>query len=149
MSWNCPDWAHGLWYQKLTKSHGRIAVNSIKYWKKAASEWLIVGRTTLIIKDAINEGVASNYMPIACLLLTCLPIATEKMYDHFLQNPLLLDKKEGCRKESRDTKDPLLVCKAILWNCERMCKGNAIGWTDYKNVHDIVPHLRLKEAVEL
>ena len=39
--------------------------------------------------------------------------------------------------------------KVILRNCGRTCKELVIGWIDYKTACDMVPHLWLKEAVEL
>lgn len=74
----------------------------------------MVGRTALIMKDGLKGRVTSNYTPIAGLLLTCLLIVDEKVYNHRFQNSLLLDKQEGCMKESRDIKYELLIDKAIL-----------------------------------
>ena len=63
-----------------------------------------------------------------------------KIYNHLLQNMLLPNEQKGCRKESRGTKDQLLIDKAILGNCRRTCKGLAMGWIDYKIAYEMVPH---------
>ena len=47
--------------------------------------------------------------------------------------------QKGCKKESRDTTDQLLIDEAILRNCRRACKEVAIGWIDYKKAYDMVP----------
>lgn len=69
--------------------------------------------------------------------------------DHLLHNMLPSNDQKGCKKESRDTTDQLLIDEAILRNCRRACKEVAIGWIDYKKAYDMVPQSWLKEAVEL
>ena len=70
--------------------------------------------------------VVGNYRPIACLplmwdLLTS--IFSEAMYEHLNCQELLPNEQKGCRKNSRGTKDQLLIDKAVLTNCRRriMC----------------------------
>ena len=84
--------------------------------------WMVKGRTVLIQKDPKKGIAASNYRPIACLpimwkILT--GIFADKIYDHLAENDLLPDEQKGCRKNSRGTKDQLLIDKAI----------NAIFWS--------------------
>ena len=43
----------------------------------------------------------------------------------------LPSEQKGCREESRDTEDQLLIDKAILQNCWKTSKGLAMGWIDY------------------
>ena len=154
-SWKSPgpDGVQGFWFKKLTNLHGRMA-NELQSTLESGSvpEWLTVGRTVLIMKDVRKGRIASNYRPIACLplmwkLLT--GVFAEKIYDHLAQNLLLPNEQKGCRKDSRGTKDQLLIDKAILRNCRKKCKGLAVGWIDYKKAYDMVPHTWLKEAVEL
>ena len=78
--------------------------------------WMVKGRTVLIQKDPQKGNVASNYRPIACLpimwkLLT--GIFADRIYDHLADKDLLPDEQKGCRKNSRGTKDQLLIDKAI------------------------------------
>ena len=72
----------------------------------------------------------------------------EKIYD-LLQNMLLPNEQKGCMKNSRGTKDQLLIDKAILKNFRRTCKGFAVGWIDRNKAYNMVPHSWLKEVVEL
>ena len=46
-------------------------------------------------------------------------IMGEKMYEHLGRNDLLTVEQKGCRKESRGTKDQLLIDKTILKNVRR------------------------------
>ena len=74
------------------------------------------GRTVLMQKDPKKGTIASNYRPIAGLpimwkLLT--GIFSDKIYDHLVDKDLLPDEQKGCRKNSRETKDQLLIEKAI------------------------------------
>ena len=148
-----PDGVHGFWFKKLTNLHSRIAEHMQDCLQDGSvPDWLTVGRTVLILKDRNKGRIPSNYRPIACLplmwkLLT--GIFAMKLYDHLLVNHLFPDEQKGCRRESRGTKDQLLIDKAILRNCRRTCKGLAIGWIDYKKAYDMVPHTWIKEVVEL
>ena len=119
--WNCPWWSPWILVSETDKTSWKdYCWTPQKLEKDKVSEWLMVGRTALIMKDGLKGRVASNYTPIACLLLICLLIVDEKVYNHHFQNTLLLDKQEGCTKESRDIKYELLIDKAILWNCTRL-----------------------------
>ena len=76
--------------------------------------WMVKGRTVLIQKDPAKGTVASNYRPIACLpimwkLLT--GMFAESIYKHLDDQNLLPDEQKGCRKQSRGTKDQLLIDK--------------------------------------
>ena len=148
-----PDGVQGFWFKKLTAFHERIAKHLQECLNSGiVPDWLTLGRTVLIMKDRRKGNVASNYRPIACLpliwkLLT--GIFAEKLYNHLLHNSLLPDEQKGCRKDSRGTKDQLLIDKAILRNSRRTCKGLAIGWIDYKKAYDMVPHSWLKEVAEM
>ena len=72
------------------------------------------GKTTLIQKDPEKRNVASNYRSIACLplmwkLLTS--VMAEKVYAHLSEKNVLLGEQKGYRKDSRGTKDQLLIYK--------------------------------------
>ena len=76
-------------------------------------------------------------------------IFAEEIYCHLIQNSFLPNKWKSSRKESRGTKDQLLVDKVILRNCRIICKGLLVGWIDYKRSFDMVPCSWLKEGVEI
>ena len=79
-------------------------------------------------------------MTDACLpqmwkLLTS--IFSEAMYEHFTCQELLLNEQKGCRKNSRGTKDQLLIDKAILNNCRRRLTNLSMAWIDYRKSYDM------------
>ena len=68
------------------------------------------------MKDKSKGTRVGNYRPIACLPImwkVLTGIFADKIYDHLDENNLLPDEQKGCRKNSRGTKDQLLIDKAI------------------------------------
>ena len=68
----------------------------------------------------------SNYRPITCLpfmwkLLTS--IVVDEIYNHLEENDLLPKEQKGRRRNSRGTKDHLLIGKAVMKNCIRRKVG--------------------------
>ena len=62
---------------------------------------MVKGRTVLIQKDHAQETVASNYRPIACLLLMwklVIEILAEKLYGDLQGNRFFQDEQRGHRK---------------------------------------------------
>ena len=45
-----------------------------------------------------------------------------------------------CRKQSRGTKDQLLIDKTIIRNCKRRQTNLGVAWIDFKKAFDMVPH---------
>ena len=113
---------------------------------------MTLGRTSLFMKDPVKGTAADNYRPIACLplmwkLLT--GIFSEKMYQHLEDQSLLPDEQKGCRKNSRGTKDQLLIDKMILKDARKGSKHLAMAWIDYKKAYDMVPHSWILEALDM
>ena len=73
----------------------------------------------------------------------------EMLYHDLERNGLLTDELKGCRKESRGTKDQLLVDKAILKNCRRRLTNLSIAWIAYKKAYDMVPHSWILKCLEM
>ena len=46
-------------------------------------------------------------------------------------------------------KDQLLIDKQILKHCKKYQHNLAMGWIDYKNTYDIVPHRWMIEAMKM
>ena len=59
------------------------------------------------------------------------------------------DEQNGCRKESRGTKDQLLIDKTVLKDCKRRKTNLSMAWTDYKRAYDLVPHSWICECLEM
>ena len=84
----------------------------------------------MIQKDPEKRNAANNYHPIACLplmwkLLTS--VLAEKVYAHLSEKKVLPDEQKGCRKDSRGTKDQLLIDKQILKYCKKHQRSLAMG----------------------
>ena len=73
----------------------------------------------------------------------------EDLYQHLHRSSLLPDEQKGCRKESRGTKDQLVIDMAILCDCKHRKTNLAIAWIDYKKAYDSVPHSWILESLDL
>jgi len=62
---------------------------------------------------------------------------------------LLPDEQKGCRRNTRGTKDQLLIDKMVLKNCRRRHTNLNMAWIDYKKAYDMVPHSWILESVTL
>ena len=62
---------------------------------------------------------------------------------------MLPDEQRGCRKNSRGTKNQLLIDKQVLKHCKKHQRNLAMGWIDYKKAYDMVPHRWLIEAMKM
>ena len=146
-----PDGVRGFWFKKFSNLHQVIAGNLQECLDGGdVPEWMVTGRTVLIQKDSAKGNVASNYRPLACLplmwkLLT--GIFAEKVYDHLKDKNLLPAEQKGCRKQSRGTKDQLLIDKAVMLQARN--RNLAMAWVDYKKAYDMVPHSWLLEVTEM
>ena len=101
------------------------------------------GKTTLIQKDPEKVNAANNCSPIASVplmwkLLTS--VLAEKVYLHLSEKNVLRDQQKGFRKDSRGTKEQLLIDEQILKHCKKHQSNLAMGWIDYKMAYDMVPH---------
>ena len=83
-----PDLVQGFWFKKLTGLHSRLReCLQDCICQGNVPEWMVRGRTVLIQKDTAKVAQASNYHPIACLLmmwklLTGLGVMAETLYHH-------------------------------------------------------------------
>ena len=148
-----PDMVRGFWFKKLTSLH-LVLTDALKecVQRGEVPGWMVKGRTVLIQKDPTQGRSASNYRPIACLplmwkLLT--GIFADKMYDHLHANSLLPDEQKGCRKQSRGTKDQLLIDREVLKEARRKQRSLSMAWIDYKKAYDMVPHSWILETLRL
>lgn len=115
-------------------------------------DWMVEERTPLIMKDPAKGIRVENYRPITCLnllwkLLTS--IFAEKAYKHLLQNELLSFEQKGCRKDSKDTKDQLIIDKMVMKNCKRRKTNLCMAWIDFKKAYDMVPHSWIVESLRM
>ena len=148
-----PEMVRGFWFKKLTSLHV-VLTDALKECVERGEvpEWMVKGRTVLLQKDPVKGRIASNYRPIACLplmwkLLT--GIFAEKIYDHLHTNSLLPDEQKGCRKQSRGTKDQLLIDREVLREARRKKRHLSMGWIDYRKAYDMLPHSWILETLGL
>ena len=62
---------------------------------------------------------------------------------------MLSDEQKECRKDSRGTKEQLLIDKQILKHCKKHQSNLAMGWIDYKKAYVMVPHGWMIEAMKI
>ena len=154
-NWKAPgrDQVRGFWFKKLTSLH-LVLTDALKECVLTGEVpgWMVKGRTVLIQKDPAKGRSASNYRPIACLplmwkLLT--GIFADKIYDHLHASSLLPDEQKGCRKQSRGTKDQLLIDREVLKEARKKQRCLSMAWIDYKKAYDMVPHSWILETLKL
>ena len=154
-NWKAPgrDQVRGFWFKKFLSLHLALT-DALKecVLRGEVPGWMVEGRTVLIQKDPAKGRSASNYRPIACLpimwkLLT--GIFADKIYDHLHTNSLLPEEQKGCRKQSRGTKDQLLIDREVLKEARRKQRCLSMAWIDYKKAYDMVPHSWILETLRL
>ncbi|XP_047475423.1 uncharacterized protein LOC125029527 [Penaeus chinensis] len=148
-----PDGVHGYWIKGFVSLQERIASHLQDCITKGeVPDWMTTGRTVLLLKDKSKGNEISNYRPITCLplmwkLLT--GIVADDVYDHLNENDLLPEEQKGCRRNSRGTKDQLLIDKTVLKNCRRRKVGLSMVWIDYRKAYDMLPHSWIKKSMEM
>ena len=149
-----PDGVQGYWLKKLSSLHERIAgqVNDMINGNVEVPDWLTKGRTVLCQKDSSKGNDVGNFRPISCLPLMwklMTSIISDNIYKFLDENQMLPDEQKGCRRESRGTKDQLIIDKTILRDCKKRHKNLAMAWVDYKKAYDMVPHSWIIECLKL
>jgi hypothetical protein len=154
-NWTAPgeDQVHGYWLKHLTGLHCRIAeqLNTVLQSGKI-EKWLTTGRTSLLIKDKEKGPTPSNYRPITCLPTTfklMTAILAEAIQNYLEENKLIPWEQKGNRRNSRGTKDQLLIDKMILRNARRRKTNLHVAWIDYKKAFDSVPHSWILKSLEM
>ena len=113
---------------------------------------MTLGKTVICQKDISKGNAADNYRSISCLpLMWKLMTGTtaESIYNFLDVNDKLTVEQKRCKKESRGTKDQLLIDKTILRDCRKRHTNLGIAWIHYKKAYDIVPHSWILESLEL
>ena len=76
-------------------------------------------------------------------------VIADQIYGHLDQQKLLSEGQQGCRKRSRETNDLLYIERAVIKEVKPRKKNLALAWIDYKKAYDMVPHLWIKECLDL
>ena len=147
-----PDRVQGYWLKNLSSLHDRIACQLNTVVKSGeVPAWMTYGRTVLCIKDRSKGNAVNNFRPISCLPLMWKLLAgmlSEQLYEHVDTNNMLPSEQKGCRKETRGTKDQLLIDKMVLKNCKRRQTNLAMAYVDYKKAYDMVPHSWILKSLQ-
>ena len=139
-----PDKVHGYWLKGFTKLHQLIAAQLNECISTGEMPtWVTRGRTCLILKDVKKGSDVTNFRAITCLPLMwkiLTGIVSESLYHHLENEKLLPEEQKGCRKQSRGTKDQLMIDKMVMKNCRRRLTNLCVAWIDYRKAYDMVPH---------
>ena len=114
--------------------------------------WLTKGRAALLQTDKSKGNIVSN-----CRHETCLPlmwklltgIIADQIYGYLVQQKLLSEEQERCRKRFIETKDLLYINRVVIRQMKSRKKNLAMACIDYKKAYDIVPHSWIKEWLDL
>ena len=133
--------------------HPRIAQQLNRLLETATiEEWLSIGKIKLLMKNKKAGAIPSNYRPITCLCTTfklMIAIITDAIQNHLYKYNLIPQEQKGNRRNSRDTKDQLLIDNMILRNSRR-CKTNMhVAWIDYKKAFDSLAHSWIAKCLEI
>ena len=131
--WSC---VQGYWFKWFSTFHSSLTEHLETCILVAnVTTWMTKGKTTLVQKGPKKGNAANNYCPIPCLPLMCKLLTSaleEKVYAHLSEKNVLPNEHKGCRKDSRRTKDQLLIEKQILKHCKKHQHNLAMGWIDTK-----------------
>ena len=154
-SWKSPgpDGLHGYWLKNFTTVHARLVEQLNEYPQhRMVPTWMTKGRTVLIIKDKEIGPAATKFRPITCLslmwkLLT--GVMSDEIYQHLESKRLLPSEQKGRQRNSRGTKDQLLIDKMIIRNCKRRLTGLGMAWIDFRKAFDMVPHTWITKCMTM
>ena len=147
-NWEAPghDDVQGFGIKRLDKMHERIAtqLNEILEGTKEIPSWMTYGRTVLCQMDPVKGNSVENSRPITDLppVRKLLAGVISEDMSCFMENKNLLpEEQKDFRKNSRGTKDQLLIDKTILKDYRKRRTNLAMAWIDYqKTAYDCVPH---------
>ena len=148
-----PDGVQGFWLKNFRSLHEMMAIFLQGCLNTGeCPKWMTTGRTALILKDPNKGNQPGNYRPITCLPLmwkTLTAVMAGKLYDHLEDQGIIGDEQKGCRRNTRGTKDHLLLDKAVLRDCRSRKTNLALGWIDYQKAYDLVPHSWILETMNI
>ena len=110
------------------------------------------GRPVVCQKDPQKGNTADNYQPISCLplmwkLLT--GVLAKEMYNYLEQEKILPQEQKGCKRESRGTKDQLLIDRTVLKDFKKRHFNLSMVWIYYRKAYDLLLHSWVNECVEM
>ena len=76
-------------------------------------------------------------------------IISECLYKGLDEGNIIPNEQKGCKRNSRGTKDQLLIDKAVLKDCKRRSTNLAMAWIDYRKAYDMIPHSWIEKCLEM
>ena len=76
-------------------------------------------------------------------------VIANSLYEHLENSSIIPTEQKGCKRNSRGTKDQLLIDKMVLKNCKKRLTNLCISWIDYKKAYDMIPHSWLIKCMEI
>ena len=113
--------------------------------------WMTTNNTVLCQEGPNKGGAIDNCRPISCLPLMwklMKRIISTAMCNYLDSNDRLPIEQKGCRKESRGTKDQLLIDKTVMNDCRKRHTNLGMTWVDYKKAYDMIPHSWIIEGLK-
>ena len=153
--WKAPgkDGLQGYWIKAFKSLHDQL-LNFLNLCLQLGKipDWMVWGKTVLILKDLSKRTIPSNYRPITCLpniwkILT--GIISDKMYESLDETGVLIEDQKGCKKGARVTNGLIFIDKMVLKEAKRTKKDLAICWIDYRKAYDMVPHSWIMECLTM
>ena len=155
-NWKSPglDCVQGFWLKHFTSLHSvlRSFFNDLLSSGGATLDpSLVKGRTVLLLKNPSKGNTPDNYRPITCLSVVwkLMTIIIYQIYFHLRSNKLFPLEQKGCLRQSRGTKDQLLIDKLILCDAKKIRKNLCMAWIDFKKAFDSVPHDWILKCLQL
>ena len=103
---------------------------------------MTTGKTILCQEDLGKGSTVDSYQQILCLPLMwklMTEIIANSVYEYLEIYNLLPVEQKGCRRNSRGTKDQLLIDIMVLNDCKKRHTNLGMAWTDYKKACDMIP----------
>ena len=72
-----------------------------------------------------------------------------EMYNYLEREKIHPEEQKGFKRESRGTKDQLLIDKTVLKDCRKRHTNLSMAWIDYRKAYDLVPHSWVNECIEM
>ena len=76
-------------------------------------------------------------------------IISTAMYNYLDSNDRFPIKQKRCKKESRGTKDQLLIDKTVMNDCRKRHTNLSMARVDYKEAYDMIPHSWIIESLKV
>ena len=156
-NWKAPGpySVHVYWIKLFGPMHERIEFHLQSCISRGeVPDWMTTGRMdswrTERRKREREGNEVSSYRATTCLPLMwnlLKGIVADKIYNHREENNLLKEELKGYSRNSRGTKDQLLIYKAVMKNYRRRKVGLRLVWIDYWKAYDMVLHSWIKYPI--